>query len=252
MVLRCPLFLAVVHPNRDKNRDRPPSGMIDSDSPLTRLLGWLSSQGSWISHPLHKDHSIKPGIEEILDLYIAHGPHDQVQTAFNALAARHKDYGRVPLRLRVRPRDFPSLERALRDSFEALRNSANPKLRGGQKALTSAQLDQKARADDVVSAVERAIQKGSLTSAFSRLRLSRTAKVSLQPTLVGAVTNPVFDLWLVLLDPELAGRVRRCLAPQCGEFFAAWPQKKTYCSEACRNRFWNRPRRAASPSSRTR
>lgn len=247
-MLCCSLCHAVVHPNRDTNRDQLCRAMIDSDSPLTRLLVWLSSQRRWISHPRHKDHRIGSGIERILDLYIAHGPRSQVQTAFNAFAAKHNDYGRVPLRLKLRPRDLPGLEQAVQDSFETLRDAAKLKPEPGQEVLTSTQQAQKARAGAVVSAVEIAIQAGSLTNAFSALKLSRTAKLSLQPTLVGAVANPVFDLWLVLLDPELANRIRRCQLSQCGKFFAAWPLKKTYCSDACRNRFWNRPRRAASPS----
>lgn len=193
------------------------------------------------------------GIEELLDLYIRHKASREVQHRFNSLVAKFENYGRVPLRLSLRARDFPSLKQAMRGSFEALWKSANPKLGRGSKALTSAQLEQKARADAIASAVHEALQADSLTRAFSALKLRRVAKVSLQPTLVAAVTaNPMFDLWLVLLDPELARRVRRCPTHQCGQFFAAWPGKKKYCSDSCRNRFWNRSLRATTSSSRTR
>lgn len=235
----------------------PPISKIESDSPLLRLLDFLvwqrSGGGGLDSHHKNDLPGMARGIEELLGLYIRHKASREVQHRFNSLAAKFENYGRVPLRLSLRARDFPSLKQAMRDSFEALWKSTNPKLGRGSKALTSAQLNQKARADAIASAVDAALQADNLTSAFSALKLRRAAKVTLQPTLVAAVTaNPVFDLWLVLLDPELAGRVRQCPTPQCGQFFAAWSLKKTYCSDACRNRFWNRPRRAASPSPRTR
>lgn len=233
------------------------SANIEPDSPLLRLLDFLAWQRSGcgrLDPRLESDLlGMARGIDEILDLYIRHKASREVQHRFNSLAAKFENYGRVPLRLNLGARDFSSLKQAMGDSFEVLRKSANPKLGRGSKALTSAQLAQKARANAIASAVDAALQADSLTSAFSYLKLRRAAKVSLQPTLVAAVTaNPMFDLWLVLLDPELAGRVRRCPTSQCGQFFAAWTGKKTFCSDLCRNRFWNRSRRAASPSSRTR
>lgn len=201
--------------------------MSDSSYPLSRLLDWLASQRGWIAPPLHKTHHIGPGIEAILDLYIAHGASSQVQTAFNALAARHKDHGRVPLRLRVRPSDLEGLTLALEKSG---------------KALTSIQQ----------SEAQKAVEAGDIVGALQHLNLSQASKRLLQPSLVGAGRNPLFDLWLVLLDPEAASRIRRCPGPECGKFFGAWPQKKSFCSDACHNRFWSRPRRRASGHSKPR
>ena len=52
-------------------------------------------------------------IKEILDLYVEHGPSGKVQTAFNALAAGEPKFGKVALRLRVRPTDMPRALTAL-------------------------------------------------------------------------------------------------------------------------------------------
>src|SRR5215472_10896292 len=86
---------------------------IERDLPAARLLAWLESQHSW-GLKLGGGHLVH-AIEKILDLYLANkGPSAELQTVFNALAAREKKYGRVFLRLRSRPRDPKKAEEILR------------------------------------------------------------------------------------------------------------------------------------------
>ena len=194
-------------------------------SSLLRLVSWLGSQKE-CDGKLSGGHMVQE-IEKILDLYLAHGPSYQLQTAFNSLAARETTFGRVALRLKVRPTDEKS----------------------GLSVLRSAVL---AMTPNEKAEIKRSYESGSgqekLGQFFSKLPTKSTNRILsfYKPRLLGAVHNPLFDLWLTLLSPEAASRLRRCRTTDCQRFFVAWPGKKEYCSKTCRNRFWSRPRRAAN------
>ena len=87
-----------------------------------------------------------------------------------------------------------------------------------------------------------------LEKFFSKLPAKSTKQIlsAYRPRLLGAVHNPLFDLWLTLLMPESISLMRRCQNVDCQKYFVAWPSKKQFCSSTCRNRHWNRPRRIAS------
>ena len=200
-------------------------------SSLFRLVGWLNAQKTW-DGKLRGGHMVK-AIANILDLYRDHGPSYQLQTAFNSLASRKPKFGRVALRLRVRPVDE----------------------RGGQSVLRSTghRLTPEEKAE-----IKRSCESNSgedmVRKFLSKLPPKATKQIlnAYQPQLMGAVHNPLFDLWLTLLIPQAANRIRQCLHSDCQKYFVAWPSKKEFCSSTCRNRHWNRPRRIASGHNKSR
>ena len=183
------------------------------DSPVLRLIALCDSQ---------RGSDVVQRIEAILDIYLTEGPSYQVQTAFNALAAREKKYGRVALRLRAKSND---------------KEKAGKIIEANLKRLTHK-----------LAEIQVARQSGNIPALLKMLPEQAAINLvkSLQPRLLGVINNPLFDLWLVLLDEESAQRLKRCKNQACRKFFLAWPRKKEYCSGTCRNQSWNRPRRAAS------
>ena len=147
------------------------------------------------------------------------GPSYHVQTAFNALAARERNYGRVTLRLRSKPYDIKKAGKIYKNTIKNLKDKN-----------------------------QLSIEKGNIGSALKILpeRAASNFFKALGPRLLGVVNNPVFDLWLTLLDEESARRLRRCKYQECHKFFIAWPRKKEYCSTTCRNCFWTRPQRKSA------
>ena len=175
---------------------------------LFRLIAWLR---------VLRGQPLGGAIESILDEYMESGISSEVQHSFNALAARDKKYGRVSLRLRVAPSsDIEALARELERAIKTSREEA------------------------IVS-----VQTKSLEPLWNKLpdKSKRAILKSSAPCFVGAVSNPLFDLWLTLLDENKAQRLRRCKLQSCRRFFIGWPGKKAFCSPACRDRHWTRPAR---------
>lgn len=175
--------------------------------------------------PYHPNPDLMPDIANVLDLFIQNGPCSQVQAAFNSLAARHRHYGRVALRVAVKLKNETALSKEMHKLVRKL----------------------SAEETDHIQRV-RLTEPDNVTHLL--LKQHPEAKEGLlramSPRLVGKVINPVFDLFLTLLDPTLIGRVRRCKAPACGRYLIAIPGKKEYCSGRCRNRFWSREMRRTS------
>lgn len=206
-------------PSQERSDDE--RGLLFEQSPLYRLVAWLSSQKS-LGNVLRGGNLVE-SIENVLDLYLADGPSERLQNAFNALAARRRHYGRVALRLRVRPTNPRKAWRLLEQSIQSLASSP-----AQMRAIVGSNPDSRAVAKVL-----------SLIPSKS----SDQIRDYLKPRLVGAIPNPLFDLWLTLLDPEAARRLRRSKTEDCKRYFIAWPAKKEFCSSTCRNRFWTRPRR---------
>ena len=180
------------------------------DSPVLRLIALCDSQ---------RGSDVVQRIEAILDIYLTEGPSYQVQTAFNALAAREKKYGRVALKLRAEPND---------------KEKAGKILEANLKRLTHK-----------LAEIQVARQSGNIPALLKMLPEQAAINFlkSWQPRLLGVINNPLFDLWLVLLDEESAQRLKRCKCQTCRKFFIAMPLKKEYCSTTCRNCYWTRPQR---------
>ncbi|HEV8328154.1 MAG TPA: hypothetical protein VGQ08_11775 [Nitrospiraceae bacterium] len=188
-------------------------------SSLYRLVSWLDS----LNTTALKDRFLAPKIEAIIDFYRKdHGPSHRVRAAFNSLAAESK-YGRVALRLEVGPVDRSSANTAIRDAIHELNSEQKAKIHHILKSGTDEE-----KVEILSEFPPKAITKG-MTALQFRAR--------------GAISNPLFDLFLTIFDPEAMRRLNRCKSPACARYFVAWPGKKTYCSDFCRNRYWNRPRR---------
>ena len=184
------------------------SNASQESNSLFRLIAWLDK---------YRGQPLGEAIELILDHYIESGPSTYVQTSFNALAARHRKYGRVSLRLRVRRGiNQKLLDRALSRIIE----------KDPQRAIHLTQ----------TKGLKSLLKESPLESV-------NAIQKAVAPRLLGVVQNPLFDLWLTLLDEEKASRLRRCKFQACRRFFVSWPGKKAFCSPNCRDRHWTRPER---------
>lgn len=200
---------------RKEPRTKVSTKELYESSPLFRLTAWLALHKAW-------DNGLSGGrlvqkIENILDLYLAHGASSELQATFNSLAAREPKLGRVTLRLKIKPTNEESALKAFRE----IQKKAEIKTESGtdrEKLL-------------------------SILSTTPPANLRKQFLEASRPRLVGAINNPLLDLWLTLLAPVTASRLRRCRTLDCQNFFVAWPGKKEFCSDTCRNHFWNRPRR---------
>lgn len=197
----------------------PITRSFQQDFPLARLIAWLDMQEGIEDRKVQR---IVTGIKTILNTYIEHGPSSHVQSAFNHLAAREHQYGRAILRLRART-DSAGIKKVLGRSLSKL-------------------------SSDETMALETLVEKGDFRGALGRLPEKTIMKLqhTLRPRLLAVLRNPLFDLWLTLLDDAQASRVRKCRLIECQRFFIAWTKKKEFCSGNCRNRYWTRPQRKAA------